>query len=201
MADTATRRPATNPQTEWLRVLPVASRFVFRGPPPAQAAAGAAFGVAFPADACRAATDGTRSALWLGPDEHLLLAGEGDGSAIATDVARSLGGQAHSLVDVSHRQVALEVHGPHAEWLLASQCPLPLDLAAFPVGMCTRTVFAKAEIVLWRIATETFHVEVWRSYSRYVVELLSEVAREIPGMPGVTAPLDGPHGAPENRGV
>jgi sarcosine oxidase subunit gamma len=201
MADSATRRPAFYPQTEWLRVLPVASRFVFRGPPPAQAAAGTAFGVAFPTVACRAATDGSRSALWLGPDEHLLLAGEGDGSAIAADVARSLGEEAHSLVDVSHRQVALEVHGPHAEWLLASQCPLPLDLAAFPVGMCTRTVFAKVEIVLWRIGAENFHVEVWRSFSRYVVELLSEVAREIQGTPGVAAPLAGPHGAPANRGA
>ena len=50
---------------------------------------------------------------------------------------------------------------------------------SFPVGMCTRTVFAKVEIVLWRKDAETFHVEVWRSFSRYAVELLTEVAREI----------------------
>jgi sarcosine oxidase subunit gamma len=178
MADTAMRRPATYPQTEWLRTLPAASRFIFRGPVTAQAAAGSAFGVAFPTVACRAATNGGRAALWLGPDEHLLLAGEGDGPAVAADLSRALGDQAHSLVDVSHRQVALDVHGLHAEWLLASLCPLPLDLESFPVGMCTRTVFAKAEVVVWRKDPSTFQVEVWRSFSRYVVELLSEVARE-----------------------
>jgi sarcosine oxidase subunit gamma len=75
--------------------------------------------------------------------------------------------------------VGLELSGPHAEWLLAAQCPLPLDASAFPVGMCTRTVFSKAEIVLWRTAPDTFHIEVWRSFSRYVVDLLTEIAREL----------------------
>ena len=52
--------------------------------------------------------------------------------------------------------------------------------AAFPVGACTRTVFAKAEIVLWRTSADVFRVEVARSYCRYVVDLLGEVARELP---------------------
>jgi sarcosine oxidase subunit gamma len=162
-----------------MRVLPAASRFIFRGSPAAQVAAGSAFGVVLPTFACRAAAAGSRAALWLGPDEWLLLAGDDEGNAIAADLSRALGVQPHSLVDVSHRQVALELRGPNAERLLASQCPLPLDLDSFPVGMCTRTVFAKAEIVLWRTGPEAFHVEVWRSFSRYVVELLTEVEREI----------------------
>ena len=70
------------------------------------------------------------------------------------------------------------MHGPHAEWLLESQCPLPLNLRDFPVGMCTRTVFAKTEIVLWRAGEQSFHVEVWRSFASYLLGLLHEVARE-----------------------
>jgi sarcosine oxidase subunit gamma len=50
----------------------------------------------------------------------------------------------------------------------------------FPVDACTRTVFAKAEIVLWRTGLDAFRVEVARSYCRYVVDLLGEVARELP---------------------
>ena len=82
-------------------------------------------------------------------------------------------------MDVSHRQVALELSGPHAAWLLEAQCPLPLHVAAFPVGMCTRTVFAKAEILLWRTDLQTFRVEVARSFTGYVVDLLREIAREL----------------------
>jgi sarcosine oxidase subunit gamma len=116
--------------------------------------------------------------LWLGPDEHLLLAPDGATSSLQTAIAAALGSQAHSLVDVSHRQVGFKVHGPHATWLLESQCPLPLNLRDFPAGMCTRTLFGKAEIVLWRQATDVYRLEVWRSFSLYVVQMLHEVARE-----------------------
>lgn len=179
MAELAARLAVSFAPGPWLNMQPVATRFIFRGAAEAQSAAGNAFGVSLPGAACRASTGGSRAALWLGPDEWLLLAPDGEGAAIATDVARALGDRPHSLVDVSHRQVAFAVTGPNAERLLESQCPLPLDLEAFPVGMCTRTVFAKAEIVLWRTAADTFHVEVWRSFSGYVVALLSEVAREM----------------------
>jgi sarcosine oxidase gamma subunit len=32
--------------------------------------------------------------------------------------------------------------------------------------------------VLWRTAPETFHMEVARSFTQYVVDLLHEIARE-----------------------
>lgn len=181
MADVAIRRTVDLPGAGWLGAAMPASRFVFRGDAAARAAAGQGFGITLPEAACRAATDGTRAALWLGPDEHLLLAPDGEGAAIERELSQTLAGQAHSLVDVSHRQVGFSVTGPHAEWLLESQCPLPLNPRDFPVGMCTRTVYAKAEIVLWRPAEQVFHVEVWRSFSRYVVQHLHEVAREIAG--------------------
>jgi len=180
MADAIARRPVNVTETPWLRSLPAAAKFVFRGDANAQNAAGQGLGLALPTVACRAAVNGSRAALWLGPDEFLLLVPESEATAVAADLGAALGVLPHSLVDVSHRQVTLELRGPHAEWLLGAQCPLPLDARAFPVGMCTRTVFAKAEIVLWRSATETFRMEVARSFSPYVVDLLLEIARELP---------------------
>jgi sarcosine oxidase subunit gamma len=180
MVDAAIRRPVTVTATPWLRSLPAAAKFVFRGNANAQAAAGQGLGLALPTVACRAAVNDSRAALWLGPDEFLLIAPATEANAVATDLANALGVLPHSLVDVSHRQVTLELSGPHAEWLLGAQCPLPLDLRAFPVDMCTRTVFAKAEIVLWRSASETFRIEVARSFTQYVVDLLLEIALELP---------------------
>lgn len=178
MADVAIRRTVEWPGAAWLGAALPASRFVFRGDAAARVAAGLSFGITLPEAACRAATDGTRAALWLGPDEHLLLAPDGEGAAIERELSQTLAGQAHSLVDVSHRQVGFNITGPQAEWLLESQCPLPLNLRDFPVGMCTRTVFGKAEIVLWRPAEQVFRLEVWRSFASYVVELLHEIDRE-----------------------
>jgi len=39
--------------------------------------------------------------------------------------------------------------------------------------MCTRTVLAKADIVLWRTGQTTFHLEAWRSFAAYVSGLLA----------------------------
>jgi sarcosine oxidase subunit gamma len=161
----------------FVRQLAPAMRYVLRGGPQVMAAAGRALGLEISTVPCRAAGTGAVAALWLGPDEQLLLAPEGNDPAGALEPAlREL---PHALVDVSHRQTALEISGPHATALLNTGCPLDLDPSSFPVGMCTRTVFAKAEIVLWRTSEEVFHLEVWRSFAAYVSGLLAEAAREI----------------------
>jgi sarcosine oxidase subunit gamma len=150
------------------------ARFIFQGDAAARAAAGRAFGVALPEDACRASVAGERAALWLGPDEQLLLAPAGSQARIAAELEIALSGIPHSLVDVSQRQVALAVAGPTARDLLASGCPLDLDPEAFPVGMCTRTLFGKAEALLWRPSAEEYHLEVGRSFADYVRAWLRE---------------------------
>jgi sarcosine oxidase subunit gamma len=126
----------------------------------------AALSFALPQTACRTASLGARHALWLGPDEWLLVCTPGD--ALGQDLAAALAGSPHSLVEVSCRQTALIVSGSRATDLISAACPLDLGLDAFPTGMCTRTLFGKAEIVLWRRAEAQFHIEVARSFAGYV---------------------------------
>ena len=156
------------------RVLEPATRFIFQGGPAARKAAGEAFGVSLPDTACRANTADGRAALWLGPDEYLLLGPVADAQVLLASLETALSGVAHSLVDVSQRQVAVQLNGPDASALLNSGCPLDLDPAEFPVGMCTRTLLAKAEVVLWRRGIEEYHLEVGRSFSDYVLGWLRE---------------------------
>ena len=125
-----------------------------------------------PSEAGAVSASDDRAALWLGPDEWLLLrasAEDFDTGALMLD---------HALVDVSHRQIGLEITGPAAARLLASHVMLDLDLAAFNIGRCARTLFGKAEIVLWRKGAEAFHIEVWRSFAGYVTGLLGEACRD-----------------------
>jgi len=184
MADPATRRPPALAATHALRPLPPATRLILRGAPEVLARAGGVLGLTLPQGACRAAVNGVYAALWQGPDEQLLLAPDSAQAALGARLAAALAGTAHSLVEVSHRQVAFELAGRRAAVLLNGACPLDLDPREFPVGMCTRTVFAKAEIVLWRTAPELFHVEVWRSFAGYFTGLLGEIARDMAAGPG-----------------
>jgi heterotetrameric sarcosine oxidase gamma subunit len=142
-----------------LAPLPPAVRLLIRGD---------AIGFAPPAP-CRAIRHGDNWVLWLGPDELLLIARDEEMPVLDT---------AATSVDVSHRDTALRVSGPRAAWALNAFCALDLDDAAFPVGMCTRTVFGKAAIVLWRTGVDEFRIEVARSLAPYVWGCLEDARRE-----------------------
>ena len=155
-----------------LTAAPPAARLILRGGPDVVVAATAALGFALPQDACRSASVGDRHALWLGPDEWLILAPADEADMLFDALEAALADHPHALVDVSARQIALTLSGADAEFVLAVGCPLDLAIAAFPVGMCTRTVLAKVEIVLWRTVETTFHIEVWRSFGDYARGIL-----------------------------
>jgi sarcosine oxidase subunit gamma len=174
----ARRSPALIPSSS-VQLLPPAARFVLRGAPTVMAAAGAALGLNISDIACRSARAGARAALWLGPDEQLLLGPIADGEGLARQLGESLSALPHSLVDVSHRQIALEVSGPQAQNVLNAGCPLDLHVESFPVGACTRTVLGKCDIVLWRTGASTFHVEVWRSFADYASRFLAEAGETL----------------------
>jgi len=180
MADLSTARQAPPLDLpSGVRLLPPAARFTLRGRAPVMAAAGAALGLNISDVACRSSANGQRAVLWMGPDEQLILAPAEGGESLGAHLRDALGALPHSLVDMSHRQLALEVSGPTAQTLLNAGCPLDLHISAFPVGMCTRTVLGKADIVLWRTGPDSFHVEVWRSFADYVARFLTEAAREL----------------------
>jgi sarcosine oxidase, subunit gamma len=162
-----------------LTVLPDAAKLVFRGRPSSVAVAGTSFGVALPIEACRFSTTRGRTAYWLGPDEWLLQAVNEDPAAVFACLHAALADKAQSLVDVSHRSDGLALSGTQASYILNHGCPLDLSLAAFPVGMCTRTIFGKATIMLSRPATDTFHIDVWRSFASYVWHSLDEARNEL----------------------
>jgi sarcosine oxidase subunit gamma len=134
------------PHGATVTVLGPCIRHVLRGREAAVTRAGDILGLAMPQTPCRSAVAGTVSALWLGPDEWLLLT---DDAAILAPLAPALENLPHALVDVSHRQVALEINGP-------------------------RTVLGKIEIILWRTGDTRFRVEIPRSLANYAWLLLQE---------------------------
>ena len=158
--------------------LPGCCCLTFRGDRVAADIAGSVFGVALPDRPCRASHADHRAALWLGRDEWLLLASASETDDLVASLTTMLAETPHALVDVSDASVGLEIHGPGATDLLSAGCPLDFDLSAFPVDMCTRTLYGKVEIVLWRKQFDRFRIDVRRSFLPYMQGLLSEVLRE-----------------------
>ena len=177
--ESARRQRPEVAESPLMRGLRPATRYLLRGGPQALVAAAQALGLKDCPQACRAQAVGGRAVLWLGPDERLLLGSDREAEAMRDALGRALAGVPHSLVDVSHRQGALELVGPQAATALNVGCPLDLHPSAFPIGMCTRTMLNKVEIVLWRTAAERFHLEVARSQLAYACGLLGEAASEL----------------------
>jgi sarcosine oxidase subunit gamma len=155
-----------------LAVLPPAQRISLRAPDASVAALSKALGVELPRKPKTSAAKAGRTALWLGPDEWLVIDEVGnDPLANCAEVTVF-----HSAVGISHRNVAISVTGPAAAATINSGCPQDLSLDVFPVGAASRTILGKAEIVLLRTAADAFRVECWRSFSDYVFTFLSEAA-------------------------
>ena len=168
----ADRRPNVT-----LSVAPPASRLSLRAPGLSVNSVSRALGVTLPQQPKTSAhaKTGSRAALWLGPDEWLVIDEAGADLPGAVAAAKAL----HSAVDISHRNVAILVDGPGAETCLSAGCPQDLSAAAFPVGACSRTVLGKIEVVLWRTGEDANRVEVWRSFSEYAWDFLTEAARDV----------------------
>lgn len=153
------------------------ARFSLRARPEDGAKAGEAFGCAMPARIGSLASSGGRMALCLGPDEWFLMAPSPAADAVSDRFATAMDGAAYSLVDVSHREVGIEVRGRAATLALASLCAL--DLEAMPSGSATRTILDKAQAVLIKHGPDHYRIEVWQSFAAHLWALLTAVSREI----------------------
>lgn len=114
------------------------------------------------------------SALHLSPDEWLLIGPAGDGAHLAAAVAGAA--RPASLVDVSDRSLAIDLRGAGAAAWLGGGCPL--DLAQYADGACTRTLFGKATVMLWRRG-DGWRLSYARSFDDYVTTLLRAIAVDL----------------------
>ena len=175
----AKRAAGIAPDAVVIRLLAPRSRFSLRLDPSLLSAIKHVAGFTLDMPINRRMSSGERVAIRLGPDEWLLSGPEGEAARIALDVATTLAGLHHSLVDVSHRHVALSVAGARAADVINGGCPLDLSPPAFPAGCATRTLLGKAEVILAKTDDlPSFDIECGRSFAAYVHDFLLEAARE-----------------------
>lgn len=152
------------------------ARFSLRLLPELRERAGACFDCELPARIGGVSASGPRTALCLGPDEWFLLAPAGEAEVIGERFAQDLP-QPHSLVDVSHRELGIEIRGSASELTLSAISAL--DLSAMRAGSATRTILDKAQVVLLKRAADSYRIEVWQSFASHVWGLLETVSHEI----------------------
>ena len=139
----------------------------------------AALGLALPLAPNSVAEGPDIAALWLGPDEWLIVAGDGRAPGIEHSLRAALAGRHVQIVDTSANRAAIELSGPKAREVLNKGCPLDLDARAFGPGRCAQSVLARAQILLRQTdETPPFLLYVRSSFAYYAASWLIDALRE-----------------------
>jgi len=128
-----------------------------------------------------AVDDGRRAALWLGPDEWLILGPPGGGAEIVGELEGAFASIDRSVVDVSANRVAIELNGPGRFDLLAHLCPLDLDPRVWTARRCAQTLLGRAQVILQE-RTDATGILVRPSFTDYLVDLLLAVHGAVGGV-------------------
>jgi sarcosine oxidase, subunit gamma len=89
-----------------------------------------------------------REALWLGPDQWLLVAAPGSAAALVPELEQAYAGRHHSVVDVSANRAILELAGQDRFELLTQGCGLDLHPRVWYDGRCAQTLLARVPVLL-----------------------------------------------------
>ncbi|MFC4464163.1 sarcosine oxidase subunit gamma [Streptomyces xiangluensis] len=123
---------------------------------------------------------GELTALWLGPDEWLLVGPPGSERDLESRIREAAGDEPVSVTDVSAQRTTLLVGGPRARDLLAHGCSLDLHPRAFGPGRCAQTTLGRTQIVL--VARDEHRAGFWvlvrSSFAGYLADWLLDAATE-----------------------
>ena len=118
-------------------------------------------------------------AIWLGPDEWLLLAERQESGSLVAEMQAELTGHLASVVDISTGQTVIRLRGPSTRDVLARGCALDLDPAVFAPGACAQTLLARAQVLLLAVdSAPTVDVIVRRSFAPYVAAWLEDAGSQ-----------------------
>lgn len=133
-------------------------------------------------------SDAGITALWLGPDEWLLVARPGREGEIAGKLRDALAGQFAAVTDVSEARTVIAVAGPGARTLLAKATGIDLHPRAFRAGLCAQTGAARANVILHQVRDDgpgvgpggpEYDLYVACSFADYLWRWLTEAAQDL----------------------
>jgi sarcosine oxidase subunit gamma len=131
-----------------------------------------AAGLGLPLEPNTVTGDLGRGALWLGPDEWLIVGAPGTEADIVAEFEAALEGSHHSVVEVTSNRTVIELRGGGRYDLLAGGCALDLDpVGGWLPGRCAQTLYGRAQVILQEMDGRT-RIFVRSSFADYVVDRL-----------------------------
>ena len=142
-------------------------------------AAVAALATALPLEPNRVTeADGIR-ALWLGPDEWLIVTREERLEGLTRALLHELAGQSLAITDVSEARAVIGIAGPAARDVLSQGLSLDLHPRAFGPAQAAQTLLARVPVILHQRSDEPrYDLYAPRSLAEYLWHWLEDAARD-----------------------
>jgi sarcosine oxidase subunit gamma len=138
-----------------------------------------ALGLDLPQAPNSVARGGEIRALWLGPNEWLVVAPAGRETDLVRSLRTSLLGQHAAVTDVSEARTCILVAGPKARELLARGISLDLHPRVFGPGRCGQTGMAGANVILEQIDDRpAFEIAVLNSFADHLWRWLERAGED-----------------------
>ncbi len=119
-----------------------------------------------------------RRALWLAPDEWLVVGPDGQQVAIDQELRVVLSEARGSVVDVSANRTVIEIRGSKVRDLLAHGVSIDLDARSFSPGQCVQTLLSKAQVIIECRDQSGLILYIRASFATYAAEWLLDAAAE-----------------------
>ena len=142
-------------------------------------AAADVLGLDLPMEPNTVADDGEKLALWLGPDEWLVVTPADSQTSLSDSLETALQSVHAAVTDVTGGQTVIAVSGSRARDVLAKGCPLDLHPSVFKPGQCAQTIVGKASVTIRCVDdSPSFELITRRSFAEYMALWLHDAALE-----------------------
>ncbi len=118
------------------------------------------------------------AALWISPDQWLLVGESGSADDLVARCATELAGILHNATDSSDALTCISIGGAGARELLAMLSGIDFDASRFSAGQCVRTRMAKVAVLVRALTGDRFELFIDRSVGTYLEQWLRHAAQD-----------------------
>jgi sarcosine oxidase subunit gamma len=156
--------------------------------PSFSAGVGAVLGYAIPERPNGWTGDANSQVIWLGPDEWLVVAGDGRNEELVASLQDTLRAVRHAVTDVSANRTIIDIAGTDTRTVLAKGCSLDMHARSFGPRSAAQTLLAQTQAMLQCMdAPAQFRLYVRNSFAQYLAAWLMDAAAECAASRGLDA--------------
>lgn len=120
----------------------------------------------------------SRAAVWLSPDEVLLLTEPGAETALAIQAKQGAKNTHVAINDITDAMTSLHLKGPAVRDMLAKGCAIDLHKDHFKAGHCAQTALSHAGVTILALGDDEMILLCRTSFTDYTVAYLCDAALE-----------------------